>query len=90
MCFNVITHICRVYYEQPHIVHQCRKYLRQMRCNRTEGRPVVYLVDSWANAHDGKSRAWIEVDKTTGGLLEESDWSNNFKFLLFYAQQTIR
>ena len=58
---------CRAYYEQPCIVHQCHKYLRRMRHNRTEGRPVVYLDETWAKAHDGKSRAWVEDDKVTGG-----------------------
>ncbi|XP_065905339.1 uncharacterized protein [Dysidea avara] len=59
----------RVYYEQPRIVHQRHKYLRRMRRNRTEGKPVVYLDETWANAHDGKSRAWVEADKTTGGTI---------------------
>ncbi|XP_065908182.1 uncharacterized protein [Dysidea avara] len=40
-----------------------------MRCNRTEGKPVVYLDEAWANVHDGKSRAWVEADKTTGGTI---------------------
>ena len=57
----------RAYYEQPRIVHQRHTYLRQMRYNRTEGRPVVYLDETWANAHDGKSRAWVEDDKVTRG-----------------------
>ena len=57
VCFNFTTHIYRVYYEQPPIVHQHHKYLRRMRCNRTEGKPVVYLDETcWANVHDGKSR----------------------------------
>ena len=57
----------RAYYEQPRIVHQRHTYLRRMRRNRTEGRPVVYLDETWANAHDGKSRAWVEDDKVTRG-----------------------
>ena len=69
VCFNFTTHTCRVYYEQPRIVHQRHKYLRRMRRNRTEGKPVVYLDETWANAHDGKSRAWVEADKTTGGTI---------------------
>ncbi|XP_065907038.1 uncharacterized protein [Dysidea avara] len=40
-----------------------------MRCNRIEGKPVVYLDEAWANVHDGKSRAWVEADKTTGGTI---------------------
>ena len=65
VCFNVTTLTCRVYYEQPCIVHQHHKYLRRMRRNKTEGKPVVYLDEAWANAHNGKSRAWVEADKTT-------------------------
>ena len=38
-----------------------------MRHKRTEGRLVVYLDETWANAHDGKSKDWVEKDKTTGG-----------------------
>ena len=57
----------RAYYEQPRIVHQRHTYLRRMRYNRTEGRPVVYLDETWANAHDDKSRAWVEDDKVTRG-----------------------
>ena len=40
-----------------------------MRHNRTEGKPVVYLDETWANAHDGKKKAWVEEDKTTKGTI---------------------
>ena len=53
------------YYEQPCIAHQRHTYLRRMRRNRTEGKPVVYLDETWANAHDGKKKAWVEKDTTT-------------------------
>jgi len=29
----------------------------------------VYLDETWANAHDGKSKAWVEKDTTTGGTI---------------------
>ena len=38
-----------------------------MRRNRTEGRSVVHLDETGANAYDGKSKAWVEDDKVTGG-----------------------
>ena len=38
-----------------------------MRHNRRERKPVVYLHETWANAHDGKNKAWEEKDTTTGG-----------------------
>ena len=40
-----------------------------MRRNRTEGKPVVYLDETWANAHDGKKKAWVEKDTTTKGTI---------------------
>jgi len=44
-----------------------------MKRNWTEGRPVVYLDETWANAHDGKNKAWVEKDAickqgTIGGV----------------------
>ena len=57
----------RAYYEQPRIVHQRHSYLRRMRQNRAEGRPVVYLDETWYNAHDGKTKAWLVKDQTCRG-----------------------
>ena len=86
VCFNFTTHTYRVYYEQPHIVHQRYKYLRRMKHNRTEdGKPVVYLDETWANAHDGKSRAWVEADKTTGETMRSQVSYIAFKILLIYT-----
>ena len=42
-------------------------YLRRMRKNRSENRPIVFLDETWVNAHDGRERTWVEVDQTTGG-----------------------
>ena len=42
-----------------------------MRHNRKEGRPVVYLDETWANSHDGKEKIWVENDdKVAGGTKE--------------------
>ena len=50
-----------------------------MRRNRTEGRPVVYLDETWCNAHDGKTRAWVEEDKTCrGGIIGGPQGSAKF------------
>ena len=38
-----------------------------MRQNRTVGRPVIYLDETWCNTHDGKANAWIEKDPTCHG-----------------------
>ena len=57
----------RYVYEQSRIVQQRHQFLRRMRRNRTAGRPVVYLDETWANSHDGRERTWVEDDATTGG-----------------------
>ena len=59
----------RHYYEQPRIMEQTHVYLRRMINNCQENRPVVYLDETWANAHDGKDCAWVERDDVTGGTL---------------------
>ena len=60
---------CRYYFEQPRIIEQRHNYLRRMRLNRQDKRPVVYLDETWANAHDGKDKAWVEKDDITGGTI---------------------
>ena len=40
-----------------------------MRGNRTDKRPVVYLDETRANAHDGNACDWVEKDVVTGGTL---------------------
>ena len=42
-----------------------------MRHNWREERPVVHLDETWANAHDGKTRAWLEKDPVTKGTIGE-------------------
>ena len=59
----------RHYYEQPHIMEQRYAYLHRMRNNCQENRPVVFLDEAWANAHDDKDCAWVERDDVTGGTL---------------------
>ena len=50
----------RYIYEQARIIVQRHKYLRRLRRNRREHKPVVYLDETWANACDG-------VEKMVGG-----------------------
>ena len=57
----------RYVYEQPRIIEWRHKYLRRMRKNRSENRPVVFLDETWVNAHDGWEHTWVEVDQATGG-----------------------
>jgi len=35
-----------------------------MKRNLIEGKPVVYLDETWANAHDEKDKAWVEKHTT--------------------------
>lgn len=67
----------RYIYEQPRIIVHRHEYLRRMRRNRREGRPVVYLDETWANARDGLEKMWLEDDPraiggTKGGLRKPS------------------
>ena len=67
----------RYVYEQPRIIVQRHEYLRRMRRNRREGRPVVYLDETWANARDSLEKMWVEDDPavsggTIGGLRKPS------------------
>ena len=50
-------------YEQPHIIHERHQFLRRMRCNQRERRPVVYSDEIRANARDGWERTWVEHNK---------------------------
>ena len=49
-------------YKQPKIILQRHQYLRRMRRNRRENRPVVYLDETWANLHCSHERSWVESD----------------------------
>ena len=57
--------------------------LRRMKRNWTEGKPVVYLDETWANAHDGKKKAWVETDTTTKGTIGEVHGDVVMCFLLY-------
>ena len=73
------------YYEQPRIIEQRHAYLHQMMKNRQEKRPVVYLVETWANARDGKNCAWVERDYVTGGTLggiKKAYWEGSMELVV--------
>ena len=55
----------RYIYEPPRIIHD---YLRRLRKNRspTEYRPVVYLNETWVNAHHGHDTMWVDGDGEAG------------------------
>ena len=55
-------------YEQARITVQRHEYLRRLRRNRCEHRPVAYLDETWANPHDGVEKMWVKDDpKAVGG-----------------------
>ena len=67
----------RYIYEQPRIIVWRHEYLRRLRRNRREGRPVIYLDETWANARDGVEKMWVEDDPraiggTKGGIRKPS------------------
>ena len=53
-------------YEQPRVVQQRHDFLRRMRKNTTDKRPVVYLDETWLNAHALPERIWVDADGTGG------------------------
>ena len=44
----------RYIYEQPRVIQRRHDYLRRLRRNRVEQRPVMYLDETWVNAHHGR------------------------------------
>ena len=58
----------RYIYEQPRIIQQWHDYLRRLRKNRspTEDRPMVYLDETWVNAHHGRDTMWVDDDGEAG------------------------
>ena len=54
----------RQYYYEQRLSNLCK-----MRQNRIDKKPVVFLDETWANAHDGKDLASVEDDAVTGGTL---------------------
>ena len=57
----------RYVYEQPRIIVQRHEYLRRMRRNGREGRLVVYLDETWANARDNVEKMLLEDDPVVSG-----------------------
>ena len=48
--------------EKTHLVSARSKYLRQVREKREEGYDIVYLDETWINAHHTKEREWQSTD----------------------------
>ena len=56
----------RYIYEQPRVIQQRHDYLRRMRRNRMEKRPVVYIDETWLNSHAAPERIWVDTDAVGG------------------------
>lgn len=48
--------------EKPHLIAARSKYLRQIRERRRQGYDIVYLDESWVNAHHTNAKEWQSVD----------------------------
>ena len=50
--------------EQPCVIAQRHNFLRKVcKCCR-EGRPIIYLDETWLNAHHSLTKCWIDNDGT--------------------------
>ena len=56
----------RYIYEQLRVIQQRHDYLRRLRKNRQDQHPVVYLDETWVNAHHGRDTMWVDGDGTAG------------------------
>ena len=50
--------------EKPHLVAARSKYLREIKARREEGYDIVYLDESWVNAHHTFEKEWQSKDGT--------------------------
>ena len=58
-------------YERRDIIEARHKYLRSVRRLRGEGRPIIYLDETWLNAHAAPERIWYD-DEGKGGFKRPS------------------
>ena len=80
----------RYIYEQPRIIVHWHEYLRLLRRNRREGRTVVYLDETWANARDGVEKMWVEDDpRAIGGTKGDirKPFGNGSRLIILHVQQ---
>ena len=50
-----------ILYEQPRIISQRRKYLREIQKYRNEGDYIIYQDETWVNSHCSPQKCWLEV-----------------------------
>ena len=79
MGFKFKNHDNRKYVmEQPRVIAQRHNFLRKIRKYRREGRPIIYLDETWLNTHHSLTKCWIDNDGK-GGLNSEirKRWQGN-------------
>ena len=54
-------------YEQHRIVASRAQYLKEIKRFRSEGRPIIYLDETWLNQHHTVTKCWTDYDGK-GGL----------------------
>ena len=69
----------RYIYEQPRRIVLRHEYLRRLRRNRRDGRPVIYLDEIWANARDGVEKMWVEMNRELLAEQKEAYVSHRLK-----------
>ena len=53
----------RCVHERADSVVKRRNFLRDIRQLREEGRPIVYLDETWVNQHHSRVRAWEDTEE---------------------------
>ena len=56
----------RFLYERRDIIESRHNYLRHVNRLRLEGRPIVYLDETWVNSHMAPEQIWVDQDGRGG------------------------
>lgn len=62
----------RILCDRAHLVAARCTYLRQIRQKRSEGYDIVYLDETWVNAHHTKESEWVSTDMAAGRNIPSS------------------
>ena len=56
----------RFIYEQEHVIGQRHTYLKTIQKLRDENRPLIFMDETWVNAHHTLNYIWIDNDEVAG------------------------
>ena len=73
----------RCVHERADVVRKRHEYLRTIRRLREEGRPIVYLDETWVNQHHTRSRSW--GDESEGAAIPEPPSGKGKRLILLHA-----